>query len=182
MTLPNPAQVGPLRIDYGDEGVQLQSFALRDIGIDALFDLPEPETIYRAKLGDMRFLVRKLPDGSTADVYFAPEYPNNDLGLKERITTYYAWPVTRANAEICELHACDPGLRIVDWDVGILLIAGLRGTADRDTKRTIERILEVDSLLKQFRSNLSDTEMRQTIGPASGARFTTSPFLVGDVA
>jgi hypothetical protein len=174
------ADAVPFRVDYVDDGVQLQTFALRDVGVDALFDLPEPQTVYRVKLGDMCFVARKRHDGSISHLYFVPEYPNNDLGLKERLTTYYALRVMGSAPELCELRACDPSLRIVDWDAGVAMIARLKGTATCNT-RTITRILEVDALLKRHRPNLSHAEMRETVGPASGARLTVSSFLVGDV-
>src|SRR5262249_3044532 len=172
----------PFRIDYVANGAQLQSFALRDVGVDVLFDLSDQETIYRAKLGDMCFVIRRRTDGSTSHLYFAPEYPNNNLGLKERITTYYALPIFGSKAQLCELRVSDPNLRIVDWDVGVSMVAPIRGAADGNIGKSIDRILEVDALLKRYRPNLTAAEMRQSIGPASGARFTTSAFLVGDVA
>lgn len=178
---PDLADAAPFRVDHVGNGVQLQSFALRDVGVDALFDLSEPETVYRVKLGDMCFVARRRPDGSTSHLYFAPEYPNNNLGLRERITTFYALPVLGSNAELCELRVNDPSLRIVDWDAGVSLIAQISETAAGQTKRTIDRILQLDALLKRSRPNLTAAEMRQTIGPASGARFTTSAFLAGEV-
>ena len=171
----------PFRVDYVDNGAQLQSFALRDVGVDTLFDLSEQETVYRVKLGDMCFVARRRTDGAISHLYFAPEYPNNDLGFKERITTYYALPIFGSKAELCELRASDPNLRIVDWEVGVSMMAPMRETANENIKKTIDRILEVDAVLKRYRPNLTIAEMRQSIGPASGARFTTSPFLVGDV-
>lgn len=175
------ADAVPFRIDYVDDGVQLRSFALRDVGVDTLFDLPEPETVYRVKLGDMCFVARKASDGTITHLYFAPEYPNNDLGLKERLTTYYALPVLGSSAELCELRACDPSLRIVDWDTGVAMIARLGPTAGRAARRTIDRLLQVDALLKRHRPNLTTAEMRESVGPASGARLTVSSFLAGDV-
>lgn len=172
----------PFRIDYCGDGVRLRSFALRDVGVDALFDLPELETVYRAKLGDMCFVARRGADGSTSQLYFAPEYPNNDLGLKERVTTYYALRVLGSTGDLCELSASDPTLRIVDWHAGISIIAPMVKTAVGSTRKLFDRILEVDALLKRCRPNLTVDEMRQSVGPASGARLMASAFLEGEVA
>ena len=179
---PDLQDVPPLHVTYVEGGALLHSFAWRDVGVDILFDLPELETVYRAKLGDMCFVARRRPDGSVSHLYFAPEYPNNELGLKERITTYYALPVFGSTAELCELRANDPSLRIIDWEAGVSQIAPMSETAVGNAKRTIGRILQINSLLKRLAPNLTTREMRQSVGPASGARFTCSAFLVGDVA
>src|SRR5262245_27920920 len=128
----------PFCVGYVDNGAQLQSFALRDVGVDTLFDLSDLDTVYRVKLGDMCFVARRRPDGSTSHLYFAPEYPNNNLGLKERITTYYALPVFGSKAELCELRASDPSLRIVDWEAGVSMIAPISGAAVGSIKKTID--------------------------------------------
>jgi len=179
---PDLQDVPPLHVAYVEGGALLHSFALRDVGVDTLFDLPELETAYRAKLGDMCFVVRVRPDRSVSHLYFVPEYPNNNLGLKERITSYYALPVFGSTAELCELRANDSSLRIIDWEAGVSQVAPLGETAIGNAKRTIDRILQINSLLKRLGPNLSSNEMRQSVGPASGARFTGSAFLVGDVA
>ena len=68
----------PFSIDYVDGGTPLATYAMRDIGVDTLFDLSEREIVFRAKLGDMSFVTRQRPDGSVTHLYFVPEYPNTN--------------------------------------------------------------------------------------------------------
>jgi hypothetical protein len=172
----------PFRTIYVEGGERVDSYALRDIDVDALFDLPDLETVYRARLGDMSFVTRQSQDGHVSHLYFASEYPNNKLGLLERATTYYATPIFGSEAPLCELRANDPRLRIIDWDAGVAMARRFIETSDPNIKRTIERILEVDQMLKQHGSPaVSQDEMRQSVGLASGARISASPFLLGDV-
>ena len=173
----------PFRTIYVEGGARVDSYALRDIDVDVLFDLPDLETVYRARLGDMSFVTRQRQDGHVSHLYFASEYPNNELGLLERATTYYATPIFGSEAPLCELRANDPRLRIIDWDAGVVMAQRVSlETSDANIKRTIERILEVDQMLKQHGSPAaSRDEMRQSVGLASGARISASPFLLGDV-
>ncbi len=179
---PDLMDVVPLRVDYVEDNSPLHSFALRDIGVDTLFDLSDKETVYRVRLGDMCFVARRRPDRTTSHLYFVPEYPNNNLGLRERLTTYYALPVFGSKADLCELRVSDPSLRILDWEVGVGMAAPIHAAGSSDlNKKTIERIFEIDALVRRYRPNVSVAEMRESIGPSSGARLAMSPFLVGDI-
>jgi len=182
MMRPDLEDAVPLRVGYADDGAQLQSFALRDVGVDPLFDLPAMETLYRAKLGDMCFVVRRRADGSISRLYFVPEFPNNNLGLVRRIVSYYALSVLGPKVDLCELRASDPTLKIIDWQAGVSMLVAMREKADGTAKKTIDRILEIDEMRKHCRPNVTVTEMRESIGPATGARLTVSSYLVGDVA
>jgi hypothetical protein len=175
--------VDPVHVSTTVGGAAIHSFALRDIGVDVLSDVPDLETVYRTYLGDMCFVGRRRADGSFSHLFLAPEFPNNEFGLRERIVSYYALPIFGSTLELCELKLTDPTVTIVDWDKGVRLVKSIdQNRVSEAAKLVVRRVVQIDALRTSLRPNASFEVMRDAVGPASGARFLMSAFLVGDVA
>ena len=172
----------PLAVLDSDDGILVHSFAFRDVGIDALAEQTAEHAIYRALLGDMRFVCERDPDGNLLELYFVAEFPNCDLGLRRRIATYFAYPLFEQDGEVVELMLGDSSLRILSWDDGISLLREATQRLSVSAVDTVTKIEEIDALIKFRRPNLSLDEMRTVVGPAPGARLRMSAALLGDVA
>src|SRR5262249_41796228 len=149
---------------------QIHSYALRDKGVDVMFDIADVEVACRVTLGDMCFVARPRRDGSYSQLYFMPEYPNNELGWRRKVASYYALALLSPKLTECELKVTDPSLRLIDWSDGVAIAKRTMDAAD-DIKAAIKRIVEIDELVTQLRPNMGLQDMREAVGPASGARF-----------
>lgn len=171
----------PLHIDEIVGGSRVFSYALRDAGVDVLFDLPDREVTYRVLLGDMRFVARLGRGGQPARLYFAPEFPNTELGVYDRITTYYAVLLDGGKLARCELEVSDSNLRLLSWDEGLAL-ARVVPQVDEELGAVLKRLIDIDAMVRLHRPNVSSDEMRRTIGRATGARVLMSASLMGALA
>ncbi len=171
----------PLRIDELVGGSQVFSYALRDTGVDVMFDIPDQELVNRVVLGDMRFVAKVGRDGQITRLYFAPEFPNHDLGYLHKITTFYALPLIGAPFKPCELEVTDSRLRLVDWDEGLALARQV-SAQDGALRSALDRIFQIEELVRRQRPNTSLDELRHLMGRATGARVLVSASLLGELA
>lgn len=161
----------------------VRSNSLVDEGQDPLESYSLDENIMRLALGDIAFVGRFDRKGRLVDVYFAPEYPNWDIGALDRAITFYAIPLSQPfKGKFTELHVADPSLSPIAWDRAMEYLRAHAVTGLSAFQRaTLKKIAGLDDARGKRKPNLTHEEMRKRIGPARGVRLSIKPILMGHV-
>jgi hypothetical protein len=168
----------PVRVNY-PRGRMVDSYSLIDRGLNPLTSFSLQDNVIRKGIGDILFLCSRGA-GAEAEIFFAPEYPNQMFGAMENAMTYYVLRFDRfCEDPVFEVAPWDADLRMIPWDEGIKFLSGVsRNQLSVTQQRLADEIMRIDRASKEA-GPIDPSQGRTRVGKPWGARFSVKPIVLG---